>query len=207
MPGNVRFEIWDAGIRPWGLGERMDFVHVRGLVGAWGDWVGFYKEAFRCLRMGGVLEVADFGLLRLAEGEVGGSWTAMYNEAVMEAAERAGTPLGFAHLEKGVLEGAGFSVARRKMFRVPVGEWMKEEAMKRLGKMALIGVLEGLEAVALRLLTREGWSAERVREVCEGVVGEVVREGERASVEVRVVVARKLVEGSGGEEEAEGEGG
>ena len=58
-----------------------------------------------------------------------------------------------------------------------------------------MGVLEALEGIAMRMLTKElGWTAENVRELCARVVGELTSEGARATLPVRFVVARKFGE-------------
>ena len=191
VPPNVVFEIDDA-MQEWTYTEPFDLVHIRGLAGAFADWGKVYKEAFRHLRKGGILEVADFGPITLAE-QATHSYVSIYNGALQSAAEKAGTSLGLEHLKKPVLDAAGFSVAKAKAFQVPLGEWAEQPQMRVIGKMTLISVLEGLEATSLRLLTRElGWTEEGVRELCGKVMREITGAG-RARVEVRFVVARKLI--------------
>ena len=139
-----------------------------------------------------------------ANGGADDAHLAVWTAALLAAAERAGTPLGHAHLEpRGALAAAGFAVQTARTVAVPLGlgdgpgpGGGDGPGGAALGKMALIAALEGLEARSLRLLTRElRWTAEGVRDLCEKVRGELLRaaaEG-RAVVDCRVVVARKLM--------------
>ena len=77
---------------------------------------------------------------------------------------------------------------------VPLGTWVRDQKKWPLGKMALISALEGLEAVGMRLLTRElGWEEEEVRDLCEKVRDEVLEKGAKASLPCQFLVARKLM--------------
>lgn len=58
----------------------------------------------------------------------------------------------------------------------------------------LVSALEGLEAMSLRLLTRElGWTEEGVRQLCGEVVAELIKPGVRATIQCMFVIARKVL--------------
>lgn len=192
VPPNVFFEIDDAQ-EEWTYTEPFDFIHIRGLSGAFCDWTAVYKEAYKHLHTNGILEVVDFGSIRLAES-IPDSYVSIYNGACQSAAEQAGVALGLDHMKKPVLESARFSIAKSRTFDVPLGTWAPDPRKKVAGKMALISTLEGLEATSLRLLTRDtGWKPEDVRDVCGKVREELMRPGVRPSVPCQFTVARKLM--------------
>lgn len=192
VPPNLFFEIDDAQ-EEWTFNDSFDFIHIRGLSGAFRDWGAVYKEAFKHLQPSGILEVADFGAVRLGEA-IPDSYVNIYNGACLTAAEQAGITLGFDHMKKSLLEAAGFSIAKNRTFDVPLGTWTPDARKKVAGKMALISRLEGLEATSLRLLTRHtGWKPADVRDVCDKVKEELMRPGVRPSVPVQFMVARKLL--------------
>ncbi|KAL8926742.1 MAG: hypothetical protein Q9208_002816 [Pyrenodesmia sp. 3 TL-2023] len=193
VPANLFFEIDDAQEGEWTFTDSFDFIHIRGLSGAFRDWGAVYKEAFKHLQPNGILEVADFGAVRLGEA-IPDSYVSIYNGACLTAAEQAGITLGLDHMKKPLLEAAGFSIAKNRTFDVPLGTWSPDARKKVAGKMALISRLEGLEAASLRLLTRHtGWKSADVRDVCDKVKEELMRPGVRPSVPVQFMVARKLL--------------
>lgn len=192
VPPNVYFEIDDAQ-EEWTYTEPFDFIHIRGLSGAFRDWTTVYKEAYKHLQPNGVLEVADFGLVQSMES-ISDSYLSIYNGACLSAAERSGVELGLDHLKKAILECSGFSFAKSRTIEVPLGTWSSDPRKKVAGKMALISMLEGLEATSLRLLTQySGFKAEDVRDICQKVKEELLRAGVRPFVPCQFTVARKLM--------------
>lgn len=192
VPPNLFFELDDAQ-EEWTYSEPFDLIHVRGLSGAFGDWPSIYAGACKHLRSGGYFEIADFGAISLSES-IPDSYLSIFNGACQSAAEKAGTPSGLEHLRKTVLERAGLSVVKSKVFDVPLGTWSPDPRKKVLGKMTLISALEGLEAKSLRFLTRDlEWKEEDVRSLCDKVKEEIMRPGVRAFIPCQFVVARKVL--------------
>ncbi|KAL8938434.1 MAG: hypothetical protein Q9216_003908 [Gyalolechia sp. 2 TL-2023] len=176
VPPNVFFEIDDAQ-EEWTYAEPFDFIHIRGLSGAFRDWTTVYKEAFKHLQPNGILEVTDFDVIQMTE-QIPDSYLSIYNGACVSAAERSGSSIGLDHMKKTILERAGFSFAKTRTFDVPLGTWSSDLRKKVAGKMALISMLEGLEATSLRLLTQHsGFKPEDVRDLCEKVKEELMRPG------------------------------
>ena len=191
VPPNVYLEIDDAR-EDWTYSKPFDFIHMRGLTGAFSDWVAVYSEARKHLRIGGSLEIADFGNIK-SPNDASGSYLSMYNGACLSAAAKAGTPIGLDHTNKQVLEAAGLSILRSRTFDVPLGTWNPDAGKQTLGKMALISALEGLESISLRLLTKHlDWKEEDVRDLCGKVTEELMKPGVRASISCHFVIARSL---------------
>lgn len=192
VPPNVFFEIDDAQ-EEWTYTEPFDFIHLRGLSGAFSDWTAVYKKAHKHLQANGILEVADFGVITTTEPLVD-SYLSIYNGACLSAAEKAGITLGLDHMKKSLLESAGFSIAKTRTLDIPMGTWSNDPRKRLAGKMALISALEGLEARSLRLLTRHmDWKAEDVRDLCDKVQVELMRPGVRPTIPCQFTVARKLM--------------
>ncbi|KAI9877266.1 MAG: hypothetical protein M1830_004375 [Pleopsidium flavum] len=190
VPRNVLFQIDDA-TEEWTFTQPFDFIHLRNLSGAFSDWGSIYMEAYKHLKPGGYLEIAEFEDIQMPKSSPN-SYVSIFAAAVQAAAEKAGTPVGTGHLKRSLLEGAGFRNVRTTILDVPIGTWPKDTKKQSIGKMWLIGVLEGLEATSLRLLTREmNWNAQDVRELCDKVKAELVGPKIEAKTPFHFVVARK----------------
>lgn len=191
-PANVFFELDDAQ-NEWAYNEPFDFIHMRDLSGAFSNWNAIYTEVFKNLRRGGSLEITDRGLIQFKK-ETPNSNTSIFNGAIRAAADKSGRPLDLNHLKKPVVDSAGLSVVKTRVFEVPLGIHDLDPQKKGTGKMAMIAALEGLEAVSLRLLTKHlDWKEEDVRKLCGKVQEEVMRPDARAFIHVQFVVARKLM--------------
>lgn len=110
VPRNVFFEIDDAEYEDgWTWGEEFDLVHFRNMQGAFKDWKYVYREAFRCLKPGGYIEVVDFdNHTRLKSYFHNDPDVVNLLAAVNEASNRAGRPRGDAHLDPSLLKELGF---------------------------------------------------------------------------------------------------
>jgi len=192
VPPNVFFEVDDAR-EEWTYSKPFDFIHIRGLSGAFSNWSAIYAEAFKHLRPGGSLEVSDFGLINDPNSSPD-SYLSIFNGACQSAAEKAGTPIGLGHLKKAIIESSGLSVARSRVLDVPLGTWSDDPRKQISGKMALILTLEGLEAMSLRPLTKQlHWKEGDVRDLCEKVQAELLKPGVRASLPCQFTVARRML--------------
>ena len=191
-PENVFFELDDAQDE-WTYTDPFDFVHIRGLIGAFTDWSKVYHGAAKHLKRGASLEVADMGLISLTP-QPEDSQLAVFNENLQLAARKAGTPINFDHLSRASFEESGLNLVKTKTFNVPLGSALSDRRKKVAAKMGLISALEGLEAMSLRLFTRHlEWIEEDVKNLCERVKAEVLEEGARPSMQICFVVARKIL--------------
>ena len=190
-PGNVTFELDDAQ-KEWTYNKPFDFIHIRGLAGSFSDWDEIYAEASRHLKISGTLEVSDQGSIQLTN-EPANSFISIYNGALLSAAEKAKTPIGLDHLKKPAFDKAGLSIVKSKTLELPIGPWSQNERKKLAGRMALIAMMEGLEAYALRILTKyQEWKEEDVRQLIGKVKQEIITPDSKPFVKVQFVVARKL---------------
>ena len=190
VPLNVLFQVDDV-TEEWTFTEAFDFIHIRNLSGAFSDWTSIYREAFKHLKPGGYIEVIDFESIQMPKSS-SNSYVSIFAGAVQAAADKAGTPLGVGHLKRSLLEEVGFKSVRTTVLDAPIGTWSKDPKKQSTGKMWLISVLEGLESMSLRLLTRQmNWKVEEVRGLCEKVKAELVGGQTGAKTPFHFVVARK----------------
>lgn len=191
-PPNVFFELDDAQ-NEWAYNEPFDFIHIRNLSGAFSNWGAIYAEVFKNLKRGGSFEIADRGLIQFKK-EIPNSHTSIFNGAIQSAADKSGRPLNLDHLKKPMFDKAGLSVTKTRAIEVPLGTYDPDPRKQVTGKMAMIAALEGLEAVSLRLLTKQlGWKEGDVRELCGEVQKEVMRPDAQAFIHFQFVIARKMM--------------
>jgi hypothetical protein len=194
---NAFFQLADAQSE-WTYHEPFDLVHIRGLSGAFQDWSSVYRNAFAHLRPGGYIEVADADpaadIFSPDSSQAGpSSYLQIYSAALRSAGEASGYLRDCSHLRTSALTAAGFVDVRVLERTLPIGLWPDDVHEKTLGKMALIALLEGLEATALRSLTRSGrWSLETATDLCDKVKAEVLS-ADRLSARVHIVTGRRPV--------------
>lgn len=192
-PPNVYFQIDDVE-NDWTYHDKFDFIHARGLAGAISNWPNLYCQAFKHLKPGGTIQISESELaansIRIPNAPPN-SYLSIYLSALQSAADVSGYSAGWNHLSPSVLVEAGFTNVRIFDLEVPIGTWPEDPREKTLGKMALIVLLEGLEAASMRPLTRYvGWSAEQVRDLCEKVQMEIVT-SQGATGSIKIAVAKK----------------
>ncbi|KAJ6010472.1 hypothetical protein N7451_001884 [Penicillium sp. IBT 35674x] len=203
---NVDFQLADAQSE-WTYHEPFDLIHIRGLSGAFRDWHSIYQQAFAHLRPGGYIEIADTDPAgdtvaitinpdeenESGEGNINTPNLRTYASALRVSGEVSGCPRDLQHLRKESLLAAGFDDITVIEETFPVGLWPEDLHDKTLGKMALIALLEGLEAHALRPLTKlAGYTLEAAKELCEKVQEEVLA-AEKITARVRIVTARRPI--------------
>lgn len=203
---NVDFQLADAQSQ-WTYHEPFDLIHIRGLSGAFRDWHSIYLQAFAHLKPGGYIEIADTDpagdTVRVTtnpnEENEGGERSRnppnlrTYASALRASGETSGFPRDLRHLRKEALLAAGFDDITIIEETFPIGLWPEDIHDKTLGKMALIALLEGLEAHALRPLTKlAGYTLEAAKDLCKKVQEEVLA-AEKITAIVRIVTARKPV--------------
>ncbi|KAJ5080976.1 hypothetical protein N7456_013686 [Penicillium angulare] len=192
---NVDFQLADAQSE-WTYHEPFDLIHIRGLSGAFNDWNAIYHQAMSHLKPGGFIEVADTDpggdtITVATGGDDGTPYLQIYAAALRLSGHTSGCPRDLQHLERGALESAGFVDVNVIERTFPIGLWPEDIHEKTLGKMALIALLEGLEAHALRQLTRlAGYTVSGARELCEKVQEEVLA-AKKITARVRIVTAQK----------------
>ncbi|KAI9779154.1 MAG: hypothetical protein M1839_007689 [Geoglossum umbratile] len=168
VPENVFFEIDDAE-QEWTYTQGFDLIHMRNLSGSFENWNYIYEQAFKHLKPGGYLEVRDFQMTQWMT-EIPDSPAAKFARALKSASDKARRPLGVSHVKRNRARQAGFVDIQLGHLVLPLGTWPEDPKQNWIGKMWLIGVLESLEAMSLRLFTtQKDWAPGDVREMCSQV--------------------------------------
>ncbi|KAK0745626.1 S-adenosyl-L-methionine-dependent methyltransferase, partial [Schizothecium vesticola] len=170
VPPNCKFELDDA-TQAWTFPDNsLDFIHMRFLLGSIEDWVGLFKEAYRCLKPGGWIEHTDFTIRiscddgSLPDDCIYYTWNRMF----AEAGEK--TKRTFLVTDKdqnaGWIKEAGFSSVNISRYKAPLGTWPAEKKWKNIGAFNLATCQEGLEGYILYLGTNVlGWELEELQVV------------------------------------------
>ena len=196
-PFNVFFEIEDAEL-PWlRQPDSVDLIHMRNMAGAFRDWRFIYEQAFECLRPGGWIELHDFEHTKDWED----FFAAFPPDATIHklardlylASIKSGRPRGSKHLDEGYLVEAGFVDIETQSFDIPIAT-----ETGAAGKIWLIAVVDGVEALCLRPLTKYmGWDPEECKKACNETAHLIARyakdpeKAQRMLAKIRVVRGRK----------------
>jgi hypothetical protein len=195
LPPNVKFEVDDIE-SPWRHERPFDYIFMRYMCVCILDWPkltqnivkyvnssasssrrGYGREStlthsHSALAPGGWAEFQDFDLQYYSED---GSlkedhMTLIWINTLLEAAHRMGRdPQPGLKLE-GHLHDAGFINIRHKRYKLPIGPWAKDPHLKDVGLCNLAQIMEGLEALSLRLFCDFlKWSEEEVLVLLAGV--------------------------------------
>ncbi|KAI1074677.1 S-adenosyl-L-methionine-dependent methyltransferase [Whalleya microplaca] len=197
VPQNVYWEIDDAELEWERPADHYDLVHLRNMAGAFSDWEHIYRSAFTCIKPGGWIEILDFddhkGMRNFLSFFKPESVIHKVTQDIQEASVIHGKPRGVGHLEPRFLVNAGYVDVQLTEHAIPL---RTEDGST--GKFWLLAMLNGIEATALRLLTRyKGWDPADVHVACDLIGQEMMtmalnpRRAKGFVVKVRVVVGRK----------------
>ena len=126
---------------------------------------------------GGWVEFQDFDLQYYSDDDTlpADASTLAWDKLIIEASERAGMePSPGPKLEK-YFKDAGFQNVTKRQFKIPIGPWPQNPALKEVGALYLGQMLEGLEGFSLRLMCDVlGWEEEEVKKFLENVRREFI---------------------------------
>jgi len=167
VPPNCQFEVDDAEDE-WQFSQKFDLIHGRALVTCFQDPPAVIAKAFNALVPGGYLELQDLVFpMRGIDGTYEGCASERSGRMVMEAAKKLGKDFTHSRRYKKYFEQAGFVDIEVKHFQWPMGMWPKGKHMKTLGMWFQQDLLQGIEGMAMGLLTRGGgMSYEEVQLLC-----------------------------------------
>ncbi|KAI0131734.1 S-adenosyl-L-methionine-dependent methyltransferase [Hypoxylon sp. NC0597] len=196
-PQNVYWEIDDAELEWERPPNHYDLVHLRGMSGSFSDWQYIYRSAFDCIKPGGWIEVLDFddnkGMANFHSYFEPGSIIDKVAHDLHDASIAHGKPRGVAHLEPRFLVNAGYVDVQLTEHAIPL---RTEDGST--GKFWLLAMLNGIESICLRLLTKyKGWEADQVRIACDLIGQELMamavnpRRAKGFVVKLRVLKGRK----------------
>ena len=145
IPQNAQFEV-DDYTRDWvHPPNSFDFIHARTLAATVGDWQKMYGEVFQALKPGGwfehleattLLESDDNSIPVPSRVHEWANWLDIAGSAV-------GKSWKIAEHMKGWMKNARFTEIHETVYRLPIGNWPKDEKYKAIGQFNLLNILEG----------------------------------------------------------------
>ncbi|KAH7176106.1 methyltransferase domain-containing protein [Dactylonectria macrodidyma] len=192
VPPNVKFEIDDVE-KPW-VNGMFDFIFSRYMAASILDWPKLVGKAYNHLNPGGWAEFQDFDFQYYSED---GSFTDKHDtmkwaNGFLEAAKKIQRePSPGPKLERWFKE-AGFQNVVHRRFRFPIGPWPKDAHMKDVGLCTLASLLDGLEAISMKLFCGVlGWPEEEVLVLLAKVRSELKTHTFHAQFDFHVVYGQK----------------
>lgn len=142
----------------------------------------------RKLKPGAYIEYQDYGCeLFLTNGtklmEVSEEHPlATYMYHVSQASIKMGRPVVFAPYAKQHLIDAGFVDVVEKTAVWPVGDWPKDKMLKDIGRFGRQGTLDSLYPFGVHLLTKQGWTVDQVKELCDKVAKSFAKANQKGDI-------------------------
>jgi hypothetical protein len=162
VPPNLEFVVQDLQ-EPWDMPGRFDLVHTRYMNGiAIQNWLMLYRHAFEACKPGAWVE----------NQEVDGKFKSDDNTLKPDSAiirwqnlmERGLTTIGQtgrcnAFKMADNMRDAGFINVVVQEVKAPIGPWPKDKRLREAGVYGLVGLIDGLAGLSLRVFTQIlGWS-------------------------------------------------
>ncbi|KAG0634483.1 S-adenosyl-L-methionine-dependent methyltransferase, partial [Tuber brumale] len=156
VPPNVVFQIDDAESDWTFARDSFDLIHMRHLNGGIKDWGRLIKQAFKALKPGGWLDIAEYECeLRSDDGSLSAqSSLCKYYELINAAADKIGQEFKIAASLDDFILGAGFDKVRHEEMKVPLGIWPADKKQKEIGAFLMLTTETAFEAFGMALLTR-----------------------------------------------------
>ncbi|PGH17713.1 hypothetical protein AJ80_04721 [Polytolypa hystricis UAMH7299] len=164
VPPNVKFYVDDVE-NEWvyGVDEAFDFIHARSMGGSIKDWGKFLEQAFKHMKSGGWIQLAEFEALVTSDDESKENipYVDRFQRKCCEAAEVFGKKIDEVGGHKQRLIDAGFVDVKDEAIKIPIGPWPKGKHLKEIGRYFLEHMVMGIEAYTLGFMGKVlGWSKE-----------------------------------------------
>ncbi|KAI5837882.1 S-adenosyl-L-methionine-dependent methyltransferase [Morchella snyderi] len=170
VPTNVQFQI-DDGESDWTWENSFDFIHMRHLSGAIKDWQKLVHQAFRFLKPGGYVEIAEYDMGLFSDDGTFSEdlWLWKFYDLVNKAANKNGCAFQIVSNVESLLNNAGFEQPDCRMYKLPLGLWAADPKMKEIGAYVLLNGESAYDAFGMALFTRElGMTVDEAREIVTG---------------------------------------
>ncbi|KAH8674379.1 S-adenosyl-L-methionine-dependent methyltransferase [Tricladium varicosporioides] len=151
---NCIFQIDDLSL-PWTFEFKFDLIHGRMLFCSFPDPLHVFREAFKALAAGGVLEMQDLIFdFRSSDGSLKGSALERWAKELREAFRLKGIDLTCVSKYRNYFEAAGFQDIEQKGYFWPVGTWPKRQNLQTLGWWCRKNIWDMLYAISIVPLTQ-----------------------------------------------------
>ncbi|KFY83898.1 hypothetical protein V500_09805 [Pseudogymnoascus sp. VKM F-4518 (FW-2643)] len=164
VPPNVQFEVDDME-QEWTFKTPFDLIHVRFLACSIMDWPKLARQCYTHTKSGGWVEFKDWDLhITSPDNSLPkDSYLYQYHKLVEDAIAKMHREYAPGPNLKKWAEEAGYVNVTERIIPLPIGVWPKDKELKEIGAWNYLCLIEGLEAICMRLFTAVlEWSAEEV---------------------------------------------
>ncbi|CAH0022801.1 unnamed protein product [Clonostachys rhizophaga] len=193
LPPNVRFLVGDVEAE-WIEPEPYDYIHCRSMAGSIKDWAKLFKQIFDNLKPGGWVEFQETANTVYSEDNTLGPDNALVQlmNGLTKACDEIGRTLNPTPSFQKWAQEVGFTSIKEQQFKLPVGEWPKEERLKRIGLLFGTSLHIGVEGFTAKMFRETlGWSGAEVEILNAKVRTASVCVDEQAISRYIVVTAQK----------------
>lgn len=163
---NLEFQLFDLE-ETWDMPLRFDFVHCREMNGfSIKDWPKYFEQAFLSMKPGGWIECQEFDLNissddnTIPEDSYVLQWQNLWEEGVQKAGM---TGRCYPDKMADQMREAGFINIKILPFKMPIGPWAKDPMLRQSGLCTLVGLLDGVAGLSVRVYTQLlGWTVDEM---------------------------------------------
>ncbi|KAK1989708.1 S-adenosyl-L-methionine-dependent methyltransferase [Colletotrichum falcatum] len=178
VPPNVQIDDLNE---PWAFSDNsLDYVHMRFLAGSVRDWKFTMKEAYRCLRPGGVLGSSEPSFViesddgTIDERSAWNQWPRIFDEYGKQTGQTfTVVQLG---IQKDAIEEAGFNDVEEFSCKIPIGSWPEDMKQRQLGQYAQAVMETDALGFIMRPATSIGWTMEQIENYSASLQAEMTSE-------------------------------
>ncbi|KAM0228443.1 hypothetical protein ACHAPO_010776 [Fusarium lateritium] len=148
------------------------------------------------LKPGGYVEMQEYDAWIFSDDDScdRAPWTMEWVSKLDEASKMFGKQINVARYHKQWMIDAGFEDVQERVYRIPIGPWAKDPALKELGKFELTHMQMSVESHTPALFTRVwNYSQDQVMVLMEGVKREFRSRDLRLITTYRFLTGRKPV--------------
>lgn len=200
MPPNCTFEIDDAEDE-WLFKQPFQYIHARAILSCFANPKEVIQSAFSALAPGGYLEFQDpIAPSKYDTPPPADSAFVHWNHVSLQASIAGGRPWNNGIYYGQWMREVGFEDVREETFFLPLGPWVqgddeKAKSLRKLGLWQKENVLQGLEGMTVKNLSRIEWEPEEskvlVAQVKEEITAIVPDGPLRPYVDMKAVWGRK----------------
>ncbi|TDZ35511.1 Secondary metabolism regulator LAE1 [Colletotrichum spinosum] len=195
VPTNCKFHVDDYEDEwTYREDERFDYIHGRALGGTSSDWARFYDRVMGGLKPGGLVEMQEYDAWIFSDDDSfeRAEWTREWVTKLDEASKMYGKQINVARFHKQWMIDAGFEDVQELVYRIPIGLWARDPALKELGRCELSHMQMSVDSHTPALFTRVlGFTQDQAKVLMEGVKREFRSKDLRLITSYRFITGRK----------------
>ncbi|KAF4460651.1 demethylmenaquinone methyltransferase [Fusarium albosuccineum] len=166
VPPNLKFEIEDCN-QEWTFSpESFDYIHIRYLIGCIPDWTELFKQAYKALKPGGIIESFEVSPTIESDDDTVTPDSAMakWGTIFIQASEKIGNVFTVIadDIQGPSMQKAGFTDIHEWNGKCPLNPWPKDPKLKEIGQFGELFSTQDTEGFVLFVANTLGWSPEEV---------------------------------------------